>query len=92
MASIKMPEGEIRARYDALPAFPSAPGERKWYDRMRSFEDFLRAAPAFVDWMGGAFDADVARCRANAPQLFRLAFDACDVPVPPVRAAGSREG
>lgn len=86
-ASIEAPLGELRLRYAALPAFPDAPGERMWYDRMRSFDGFVSTAPAFVDWMLGAYEFDVAKCQRQFPALFTLAFDACGATPPPARSS-----
>ena len=79
---IVMPPGELRLRYTALPDFPEAPGERMWFDRMRTFDSFLAAAPMFVDWMADASPGDVSKCRRQFAGLFTLAFDACGVTPP----------
>jgi hypothetical protein len=83
---IEMQRSELQLRHAALPAFPEAPGERLWFDRMRTFDGFLAAAPTFVDWMARASADDVAKCRHQFPALFTLAFDACDS-VPPTADA-----
>lgn len=74
---IEMPAGELRLAYDALPAFPEEPGERRWYDRMRSFEAFVEDAPRFVGWIIGEDDQTRNRMRAAFPALFDLCLRAC---------------
>jgi hypothetical protein len=87
--SIQMTHGTLRTAYSALPAFPEAPGERMWYDRMRSYDDFLDAAPMFVAWImeqvaEGSDEPE--RTRRQFPAMFDLCFDACGI-VPPVTGA-----
>lgn len=54
---------ELRKRYDALPALPDTPGERRWYDRLRTWEDFLEFGPRAAEHLSrieGTIDYDIA--------------------------------
>lgn len=73
----RIPEDELRARYDALPPLPESPGERRWFDRLRSFEDFLAFGPASASLLGTDADPNASPwLRPAAPELFDLLMEA----------------
>jgi hypothetical protein len=75
----------LRLAYSALPPIPEWPGERMWFDRMRTYDAFLADAPRFVAWVSAQHaegSTEPRRTRRHCPALFDLCFEACGVPRP----------
>ncbi len=64
----------LKARYLALPPLPDSPGERRWFDRLRTFDDFLKFGPILAQHLA---DTDPNRpwLRPAAPELYDLLME-----------------
>lgn len=68
---------ELKTRYEALPAFPESPGDRRWFDRLRSWDDFLAFGPDSASLLGEDDDPDASSwLRPAFPELFDLVMGA----------------
>jgi len=76
MKNPRIPLDELRARYDALPPLRPAPGERRWYDRLATWEDFLEFGPLTAEYFSDIDDVSDNWLRPAAPELFDLVMEA----------------
>lgn len=68
---------ELKTRYEALPPLPDSSGERRWFDRLRSFDDFLAFGPDTASLFAGDENPDADSWgRPAAPELFDLVMAA----------------
>lgn len=70
-----IPLEELRARYDALPPMPGDSGERRWFSRLMSWEDFVAFGPDSAELLSGA-DSEEGYLRPAAPELWDLLMEA----------------
>ena len=71
---------ELKTRYEALPPIPDSPGERRWFDRLRDFNDLVEFGEPTAEtlrYFKREYPApEYARLVAGAEELAALVMEA----------------
>jgi hypothetical protein len=55
---------------------PAIPGERKWIDRVTTYDDFLKMGPEVIESLNQMGEEDRQRVRKFATELYDLLMEA----------------